>query len=422
MSGDALCAIAVVFALYAVLLWRAYATMRCQRRGPVTVSISNDEMYRRGSTLPGQHVLSRHMQSTCYALDAFEQTPLSKRGIVLKKHEFRVCYGCSHRFHRSHPVYLYTCAECGAKFQRYRHLTRQLCDHVALVTGGRTKLGHQVVLKLLRAQCDVILTTRRPEAARDMFAGYADYEQWQQRLHVFATPIDFDVDDIVHALTPLIEYIDETFGRLDILVNCAAQTIRSRDKNDSAVVAQNRYGDAANAMAPQNDHAATTALAIGASATGVNSWAQRMLDTPLFELCEVMRVNAVAPYVLTMLAFPLMQRSPFVPYILNVHAREGLITVRKGASHVHTNMAKAAFHMFTKGLVNQRWNTLGGKRFSVHGCDPGWVSVDEYYDDGQPWPAPPLDEIDGAARILFPLFRRLETCAKTRRHFDQFAY
>ena len=40
-------------------------------------------------------------------------------------------------------------------------------------------------------------------------------------------------------------------------------------------------------------------------------------------------------------------------------------------------------------------------------------------EEKRPWIVPPLDEIDGAARILFPLFSNFQSCSKTRRHFFQ---
>jgi hypothetical protein len=67
--------------------------------------------------------------------------------------------------------------------------------------------------------------------------------------------------------------------------------------------------------------------------------------------------------------------------------------------------------------------TLQVKKVYFHGCDPGWISVDEYYENDRPWIVPPLDEIDGAARVLFPIMNKVKgSFMKTRRHFDQFTY
>ena len=134
-----------------------------------------------------------------------------------------------------------------------------------------------------------------------------------------------------------------------------------------------------------------------------------------------MRVNAVGPTLLTQQLLPWLERSSVTPYIINVHAREGLLNVGKNDIHLHTNMAKAGLHMLTKCLVGARYRTEEGrKRFAVHGCDPGWFSVDEYYESDRPWRVPPLDEVDAAARVLYPLWKELPSCGSTRRHFTLF--
>lgn len=132
---------------------------------------------------------------------------------------------------------------------------------------------------------------------------------------------------------------------------------------------------------------------------------------------EVNRINSIAPCLLIQTLIPLMQKTENVPYIINVHSREGLINVKKTKFHIHLNMAKIGLSMLTNCLVKTKIKTEIGKRFSIHGVDPGWISVDEYYEDSKPWIVPSLDEIDGASRILFPVFKQLESCSKTRKHF-----
>lgn len=150
------------------------------------------------------------------------------------------------------------------------------------------------------------------------------------------------------------------------------------------------------------------------------------------ELQEVMNVSAIAPFMVVQTLLPLLANSTY-PFVLNVHAREGLFTVFKTDNHVHTNMAKAAFAMLTKCLpyvhlgpqdeARTAQRRLQGKKIKhklrVHGCDPGWISLDEYGKDGCIWTYPPLDERDGAARILYPLWAKLDACWQTRRHFTQ---
>ena len=78
--------------------------------------------------------------------------------------------------------------------------------------------------------------------------------------------------------------------------------------------------------------------------------------------------------------------------------------------------------MLTKCLISYRHKTSSGKKFSIHGCCPGFISIDEYYENKRPWIVPPIDEIDGAARILYPLFNDLNSNPMTRRHYDSFVY
>lgn len=315
-----------------------------------------------------------------------------------------------------HPVYVFSCIKCGVLFQKFRHFTRDLSNQIALVTGARTKLGHQILLKLLRAGATVIGTTRYPKEAMKLFEQYSDYEQWKTRLNFYPHGLDFDKPDLLDDLITLESTLRNDFGRLDILINCAAQTIRVREKTkqvacaenvpvDSITVkAQNRYGDA-KFVDPNLS----------------NSWQLRLQDLEQKEIEEVLRVNAVAPTLLIQQMIPLMEFSES-PYIINVHAKEGLFTIDKSGNHIHTNMAKASLAMLTKCLLSSKLKTIKGTPFSIHGCDPGWFSIDEYYEDHRPWIIPPLDEIDGAARILYPLFKNLRSCGFTRRHFHQLIF
>jgi len=274
--------------------------------------------------------------------------------------------------------------------------------------GCRTKLGHQVTLKLLRAGTKVIGTTRYSESARKMFENYEDCKEWRERLDIYED-LDLDVKNMKEVFEKLREYISMKYGVLDIFIFCAAQTIRVREKQKEQVSESlqetNRYGDAK-----------------FVNETFINSWQMKLEDLEQSEIEEVTRINAIAPCLLSQVLVPMMQESKFTPYIIFVHAREGLFQCKKSPKHIHTNLAKAALAMLTKSLVSSKFKTKSGNKFSVHGCDPGWISVDEYYQDDRPWIVPPLDEIDGAARILYPIFRKLKSSAMTRRHFQQLKY
>lgn len=356
----------------------------------------------------GNNVVSRQLQESCHDLYDFDiSTPLNTVSFECKKEERFFCYGCGHLSRRTHSVYVFSCKLCGNKFQKYRHLTRDLTGHTAVVIGGRTKLGHQVIVKLLNAGAIVIGTTRYPDRALELFQKYTHWDTWKDNLHFYPKSFDLDTTDIQKTTEGLAEYVRSVSESLDILVNCAAQTIRVREKEKTFNnTEQNRYGDAK-----------------FVKETHVNSWQMDFSDLIQSEMEEVYRINAVAPSIVIQNMIPIMQKSSRQPYIINVHAREGLFNVTKNQKHIHTNMAKAGLAMLTKCLKSCRLKTDNGVLFGIHGCDCGWISIDEYYESNVPWIVPPLDEIDGAARILFPVFQKLPgSTMKTRRHFDQLTY
>jgi NAD(P)-dependent dehydrogenase (short-subunit alcohol dehydrogenase family) len=107
-----------------------------------------------------------------------------------------------------------------------------------------------------------------------------------------------------------------------------------------------------------------------------------------------------------------MLRQPsFDKHIVNVSAMEGqFYRTRKNDRHPHTNMAKAALNMMT------RTSAVDYVRDGIHmnSVDTGWITDED--------PAelaarkvveqgfhPPLDIVDGAARICDPIFSGMQT-------------
>ncbi|KAK9832166.1 hypothetical protein WJX74_001223 [Apatococcus lobatus] len=367
-----------------------------------------NDIFEWASSQATNNTVTRQLQASCQDLAEFDATtPQGQTSFRLPRDRRFHCYGCSKKCRSTHPVYVFCCHECGRRFQLNRHLSTDLSDHVALVTGARTKLGHQIVVKLLKAGASVIGTTRYPQDAIALYQRYKEWPAWQSKLSIYPECFDLDIPSISEAAARLSQFAADKFGKLDILVNCAAQTIRVREKVPKLANACNRYGDAKFVEA-------------GAA---VNSWSMRLGDLVQPEMEEVYRINAIGPCLMVQQLAGLMKKSSHNPYIINVHAREGLFDVGKGDCHLHTNMAKAGLAMLTKCLKGSRLRTDSGKLFWIHGCDPGWISVDEYYEAGRPWNVPPLDEIDGAARILYPVMKRLKgSFAKTRRHFYLMTY
>ena len=96
-----------------------------------------------------------------------------------------------------------------------------LSGRVALLTGGRVKIGYQAGIKLLRAGASLIVTTRFPRDAAQRYAQEADFAEWGDRLEIFGL-------DLRH--TPSVEafchHLDTSYDRLDFIVNNACQTVR----------------------------------------------------------------------------------------------------------------------------------------------------------------------------------------------------
>ncbi|HKK93233.1 MAG TPA: SDR family oxidoreductase, partial [Longimicrobiales bacterium] len=137
-----------------------------------------------------------------------------------------------------------------------------------------------------------------------------------------------------------------------------------------------------------------------------NSWRMLMDEVPTVELLEVHLVNAVAPFVLNARLKPLMLRTDNRDkHIVNVSAVEGqFYRNAKTTRHPHTNMAKAALNMMTRTSATDYRND----GIHMNAVDTGWVTDED--------PAaiaerktevhgfhPPLDIVDGAARIVDPI-------------------
>jgi NAD(P)-dependent dehydrogenase (short-subunit alcohol dehydrogenase family) len=144
----------------------------------------------------------------------------------------------------------------------------------------------------------------------------------------------------------------------------------------------------------------------------MNSWRMTLSQVPSPEMLEVQLVNAVAPFILCSKLKELMLRHPTgEKHIVNVSAMEGQFARRtKTDKHPHTNMAKAALNMMT--LTSAPDYAASG--IFMNAVDTGWVTDEDPIllsnrkqaeHDFQP----PLDIVDGAARICDPFFSGLIT-------------
>ena len=152
---------------------------------------------------------------------SFEQSEVADQPFFREAIERQHCYVCKQGFHDLHPFYDQLCRECGEFNYAKRGETADLRGRVALLTGGRVKIGYQAGIKLLRAGAQLIVTTRFPRDSAARYAEEPDFAEWGGRLEIFGL-------DLRH--TPSVEafcqHLCATRERLDFIVNNACQTVR----------------------------------------------------------------------------------------------------------------------------------------------------------------------------------------------------
>jgi hypothetical protein len=134
----------------------------------------------------------------------------------VQSRELQHCYVCKQKYSTIHDFYDQLCLECAALNFTKRTELADLRGRVALLTGGRVKIGYQTGLKLLRCGARLIVTTRFPRDAATRYANEPDFDQWGDRLEIFGL-------DLRH--TPSVEAfcreLLETRNRLDFILSNA---------------------------------------------------------------------------------------------------------------------------------------------------------------------------------------------------------
>src|SRR6185369_6442298 len=142
-----------------------------------------------------------------------EPPEVPKNSLPREVVEPRVCYVCKREYSALHDFYDQLCPACGEMNFRKRTELADLRGRVALLTGGRVKIGYQAGIKLLRAGADLIVTTRFPKDSARRYAAEPDFTEWGQRLHIYGL-------DLRH--TPSVEafcrQVLQTHSRLDFIV------------------------------------------------------------------------------------------------------------------------------------------------------------------------------------------------------------
>ncbi|MBI4060662.1 MAG: SDR family oxidoreductase [Elusimicrobia bacterium] len=370
------------------------------------------------------------------------------------------CYVCKQDFTRLHHFYDNMCPDCAEFNYAKRFQTADLHGRTALITGARLKIGYHAALKMLRAGARVIVSTRFPHDAAKRFAVEPDFKDWGGRLRVHGL-------DLRHS--PSVEifcrYLAQTEDRLDALLNNAAQTVRrpvgfyehllpyealswsGLSASEKSVLAGHYEATAAlpaeNALVALDGGGVGVGLKRSAALSQVrmvyddkitgkdifpagrydrdlqqvdlrtmNTWRMTLAEVPTPELLEVILINAVAPFILASKLKPLMLRhATGDKHVVNVSAMEGIFSRgTKTDKHPHTNMAKAALNMMT--LTSARDYVNDG--IWMNAVDTGWVTDEDPVVHSLRKQAvhdfqPPLDVVDGAARILDPWFVGLNT-------------
>jgi NAD(P)-dependent dehydrogenase (short-subunit alcohol dehydrogenase family) len=354
------------------------------------------------------------------------------------------CYVCHKKNYEPHFFYRKICKKCGEINYKKRNELCDLNERIALVTGGRIKIGYETALKLLRSGAYVIVTTRFPVDAAYRYYGENDFDDWSDRLKIYK--VDFrDVMQIEY----FVDFLLKKLPYLDILINNAAQTFKRSydyfkslkaveekdiyllpekirrliyDQNHSFDVFE--YQKRIDGFSPikflqakmvTNDDFFDSgkeiqnriSTDIAACEVYNNSWVARADQVSTLELLEVQLVNSVAPFVLCSKLKKLMVKSPQKnKFIVNVSAMEGKFSKKnKNIFHPHTNMAKAALNMLTRTIAKD-YKESG---IYVNSVDTGWITDENPHVirimNERKNITPPIDEIDGASRVCDPIFQ-----------------
>ena len=359
------------------------------------------------------------------------------------------CYVCKRKYSLIHHFYDQMCPACAEFNFNKRTELADLSGRVALLTGGRVKIGFQAGLKLLRAGARLIVTTRFPRDSAQRYAQEPDFAEWGHRLELFGL-------DLRH--TPSVEafckQMLDSLPRLDFIINNACQTVRRppdfyTHMMEGERAALDHMPESLRKLVGTYEGETSTAVALPGSAAraselsqvpllaedllgqshlfpagrldkdmqqvdlrGRNSWRLLMAEVSSVELLEVQLINAIAPFIINARLKPLMMRTPERDkHIVNVSAVEGQFYRNwKTTRHPHTNMAKAALNMMTRTSATD-YHSDG---IHMNSVDTGWVTDEDPIEIAARKTAeqdfhPPLDIVDGAARILDPIINGINT-------------
>ncbi len=380
----------------------------------------------------------------------------------------RKCYVCKTEYTKMHHFYDSMCTSCGDFNYAKRFQNADVKGQIAVITGSRLKIGYHISLMLLRGGATVIATTRFPVDSALRFSKEEDFTEWGHRLKIHGLDLRH-----IPSVEIFCNFIEQKYEKLDILINNAAQTVRRpagfyqhlMSNEERPISSLPKYakdlledhancleelkvlttGTSSNTNMPVTWHGPEPGIGLRSSAklsqipysfdntlvaTEVfpegeldadlqqvdlrknNSWRLKLGEIETTEMLEVQLVNSVAPFVLCNRLSEVMKKdNTGKKHIINVSAMEGKFYAGfKEDRHPHTNMAKAALNMLTHTSAG----TLAKAGIFMNAVDTGWVTdedpaalakLKQERDDFQP----PLDIVDGAARVMDPLFDGINT-------------
>ncbi|VBB18502.1 SDR family NAD(P)-dependent oxidoreductase [Yasminevirus sp. GU-2018] len=342
--------------------------------------------------------------------------------------KYPYCYVCKVKLWKDdmrHTTYTGMCWLCGNLNMSKRDFKKNLFGCVAVVTGGRVKIGYETAIRLLRNGCTVIVTSRFVDDCLERYQTDSNYSQFKDRLFIYQLNMLSGEN-----INKFIKYVMTNFKKVDFLINNAAQTIKrpkeffnhllvkySEGRDDEKLIVHRDQTellllDASNKLLIGYDDAEVAKLFPAGELDMFgqqidlrtnNSWMLEAEEVDIQELAEVYIINSIGPYMLSTKLRPMMSREgKEFSWIVNVTSMEGVFAWdAKPSRHPHTNMAKASLNMFTRTCGQQFI-----KSNIVMICvDTGWNNPQQpnSYDFKTP-----VDCADGAARILDPIYRELK--------------
>jgi len=379
------------------------------------------------------------------------------------------CYVCKKLYTEIHHFYDSMCKECGDLNYAKRFQSCDMTGQVALITGSRLKIGYHATLMMLRSGATVIATTRFPADAAIRYAKEKDFPEWGHRLHIYGLdlrhipsvelfasyveqkyqrldilinnaaqtvrrPSGFYAHLMPNETLPFEQYSKEVQTLLSHHQQCLREiegfNVRGSQSSKALSVSWNGQapgiGIRASAQLSQVPYKFDNSIdarevfpegKLDADLQQVdlrktNSWRLKLGQIETLEMLEVQLVNSIAPFVLCNRLIALMRRDyTGKKHIVNVSAMEGKFHVfMKADRHPHTNMAKAAINMLTHTSASD----LAKDGIFMNAVDTGWVTDEDPAElakfkqkvhDFQP----PLDIVDGAARVCDPFIDGINT-------------